>query len=64
MTGTEGSATTILSADTVSAIQNIFTGAAGQLAGMLQPIMTAGIVIVLGITAFAVGKRLFMKSVH
>lgn len=48
----------------LTAIQGIFVSAAGQLAGMLQPIMTAGIVIVLGITAFSVGKRLFTKSVH
>lgn len=46
------------------AIQQIFVDAAGDLAGMLQPIMTAGIVIVLGVTAFAVGKRLFSKSVN
>lgn len=46
------------------AIQKIFVDACGDLAGMLQPIMTAGIVIVLGVTAFAVGKRLFTKSVN
>lgn len=53
-----------MSEATLTAIQTIFVDAAGDLAGMLQPIMTAGIVIVLGITAFSVGKRLFTKSVH
>lgn len=52
-----------MSADFLAAIQAIFVQAAGDLAGMLQPIRTAGIVIVLGITAFSVGKRLFTRSV-
>ena len=47
----------------VESIQSIFTGAAGQVGGMMVPILTAGVVIALGILAFTVGKRLLNKSV-
>lgn len=47
----------------VESIQAIFTGAAGQVSGMMVPIMTAGIVIAIGILAFGIGKRLLKKSV-
>lgn len=53
--------TTVGAADLTS-IQTIFTDAATQLGGMLVPIMTAGVVIVIGIAAFQLGKRLFNKS--
>lgn len=43
-------------------VQSIFTGAATSLGGMLVPIMTAGVVISLGIAAFIVAKRIFNKS--
>ncbi|CAK7017644.1 MAG: hypothetical protein EUB_01988 [Eubacterium sp.] len=45
-------------------IQAIFTGAAGQIGGMMVPIMTAGVVIAIGILAFGIGKRLLKKSVN
>lgn len=47
----------------VDGIQAIFTGAAGQVGGMMVPILTAGVVIAIGILAFTVGKRLLNKSV-
>lgn len=36
----------------VDGIQAIFTGAAGQVGGMMVPILTAGVVIAIGILAF------------
>lgn len=52
-----------MGAEAIADITKIFVDAAGELSGMLSPIMKAGIVIVLGITAFAVGKRFFQRSV-
>lgn len=46
----------------LAAVQTIFTDAAASLGGMLVPIMTAGVVISLGIAAFVVAKRIFNKS--
>lgn len=48
---------------TVTSIQTIFTGAASDIAGMMVPIFTAGVIVAIGILAFTVGKRLLNKSV-
>ncbi|MSS94160.1 hypothetical protein FYJ53_10325 [Eubacterium sp. BL-380-WT-2B] len=44
------------------AIQGIFTGAATEMGGMLVPIFTAGAVIIVGILAFNLGKRVFKSA--
>lgn len=46
----------------VTSVQTIFTTAASDLGGMMVPIMTAGVVISLGIAAFKVAKRIFSNS--
>lgn len=53
-----------MAAETSTAIVKIFTDAAGQIGDMLVPIMTAGVVIAIGILAFNVGKRLLHTSVN
>lgn len=44
------------------AIQGIFTSAATEMGGMLVPIFTAGAVIIVGILAFNLGKRVFKSA--
>lgn len=51
-------------ATTYSEIQSIFTDAAGSIGDMMIPIMTAGVVIALGILAFSIGKKLLKKSTN
>ncbi|WP_195270664.1 hypothetical protein [Eubacterium sp. 1001713B170207_170306_E7] len=48
---------------TIDLIQGLFVSASGQMAGMLVPVLTAGVVVSIGILAFTVGKRLLNKSV-
>ena len=52
-----------MASETLTGIQSIFTGAASDISGMMVPVLTAGVVIAIGILAFTVGKRLLNKSV-
>ncbi|CAK7017668.1 MAG: hypothetical protein EUB_01989 [Eubacterium sp.] len=52
-----------MSSETLTAIQGIFTGAASDISGMMVPVLTAGVVIAIGILAFGIGKKLLKKSV-